>query len=123
MIAALALMGLCAPIAHGDDDDDEPNVSARQATAISEGAATLNAKVHPGDDDEGPTHYVFQYGTTTGYGATTAVASFSDDDSRIVSVQISGLSPDTTYNFRAVAWNDEGDDHGSNRTFRTATLA
>ncbi len=52
LIAALATLALCAPIAHGDDDD-EPRVTAQAPTGITQTTAFLNARIDPEDDDVG----------------------------------------------------------------------
>src|SRR5947208_2484215 len=79
-------------------------------------SATLNGSVDP----HGLTTTVhFEYGTTTGYGLTTASQSKSGNTYQNVSANISGLSASTTYHFRIVATNSAGTVHGSDRTFTT----
>ncbi len=85
--------------------------------------AQLRAQVKTGEDDDA--RYRFEYGTTAGYGTTTP---WRELDKREASYQvsraISGLSAGTTYNFRVVASDDDGDRpavYGANQSFTTAT--
>ena len=63
----------------------------------------------------------FQYGTTTGYGFTTAPQSHSENTYLNMAANISGLAPHTTYHFRIVATNNAGTRYGSDKTFTTLT--
>jgi hypothetical protein len=66
------------------------------------------------------TTYLFQYGTTSLYGATTAwTAAGSGTTGRAVAVAVGALAPATTYHYRLVAQNAEGMTRGRDRTFRT----
>ena len=79
--------------------------------------ATLNGVVNPNKKD---TTYVFEYGTTAGYGATTPPqTAVSGNAGKEVSVTVTGLSPGTLYRFRLVATNPSGRDQGDDRTFTT----
>jgi hypothetical protein len=93
-----------------------PVVITNPATLIASLSAALNASVDP----HGVTTTVyFQYGTTTGYGLTTASQTQSGNTYQSVSANISGLAASTTYHFRVVATNGAGRVYGSDRTFTT----
>lgn len=98
-----------------------PTVTTRPATSIAPGHATLQADVNPHGS---PTTYSFQYspsnGTRTDYGAQTPARAVGDGTSaKRVSAVISGLTPGTTYHYRAIASNADGTTTGADRTFRT----
>jgi hypothetical protein len=66
------------------------------------------------------THYDFEYGTTTAYGASTGSAdNGSDDNVQAVNATLGGLVPSTTYHYRLVASNASGISYGSDQTFTT----
>jgi hypothetical protein len=88
------------------------------ATLIASFSATLNGSLNP----HGLTTTVyFQYGTTTGYGLTTAPQSKSGNSYQNVTANISSLTATTTYHFRVIASNADGMRTGSDRTFTTLT--
>jgi hypothetical protein len=94
-----------------------PTATTEQATAVTETEATLNGDVNP----EGQaTSYYFEYGTTTGYGSKTTETSASGVGR--VSAALTGLSPNTTYDFQLVAVYGAGKTkvEGGNTTFKTA---
>jgi phage head maturation protease len=93
-----------------------PVVVTNAATSVATSSATLNGTVDP----HGLTTNVhFQYGTTTGYGSTTANHSLSGDNYENASANIIALSESTTYHFRVVATNSADTTYGSDKTFRT----
>src|SRR5439155_655796 len=93
-----------------------PVVITNPATLIASFSATLNGSVDP----HGLTTFVyFQYGTTTGYGLTTALQTKTGNAYQNVAANISGLTASTTYHFRIVAMNSAGTRYGSDRTFTT----
>ena len=59
----------------------------------------------------------FEYGTTTSYGSSTTP--FTKTWTGVYGQPISGLTPNTTYHFRAKASNTEGSDDGLDKSFRT----
>jgi hypothetical protein len=91
-----------------------PTTSA--ATNVAAFSATLNGSVNPGGLT---TSVYFQYGTTTGYGLTTAMQSQTGNTFRNVSANISSLMANHVYHFRVVATNSGGTTYGSDRTFTT----
>lgn len=121
----------------GDPDNSAPStacgdvtstVSAIAPSATTDTAASLTARgarvrgdVNPHGS---PTTYVFEYGRSTSYGASTAVRSAADGTSSLaVSVALSGLRVATTYHYRIVATNAAGSTVGLDRTFRTLRAA
>jgi hypothetical protein len=66
------------------------------------------------------TNYVFQYGTTDGYGGQTPLAPAGNGTISIrLSQTITGLQPGTTYHYRIVGVNSAGTANGKDRTFKT----
>ena len=95
-----------------------PTVSTGSATATSETQASLHGTVNPNASD---THYHFQYGETTSYGAsTTEVDAGSGTASVPVESIASGLQPNTAYHYRIVASNSFGTSYGEDRIFDPA---
>lgn len=92
-----------------------PEVRTNAATGIGATDATLNGYI---DSTGGLSCRVwFEYGTTTSYERSTTKESTSS--SGTFSEHISGLSPGTTYHFRAMASNSKGTDSGLGRSFKT----
>jgi glucose/arabinose dehydrogenase len=88
-------------------------------TDITDTAATLRAHGTAGGK---PTTYWFQYGTSTSYSNTTTHRDGgSDSATKNVSERVTGLSPDTTYHFRACAQNADGSGCSPDATFRTGS--
>ena len=88
-------------------------------TDITDTAATLRAHGTAGGK---PTTYWFQYGPNTSYGNTTTHRDGgSGSDTKNVSERVTGLSPDTTYHFRACAQNADGSGCSPDATFRTGS--
>jgi len=100
-----------------------PAASTSAASSISNTGATLNAYV---TSNGAATTVSFQYGTTSGYGAT-AVASASPlaagANNQAVSASIGGLLTCTTYHYRVVATNSAGTTNGNDATFGTTGCA
>ena len=93
-----------------------PVAITNPATLIASFSTTLNGSVNP----HGLTTSVyFQYGTTTGYGLTTAPHTKIGNTARSVSANIGGLTASTTYHFRIVTTNSAGTRYGSDITFTT----
>jgi hypothetical protein len=66
------------------------------------------------------TNYVFQYGTTSSYGAQTPLASAGNGTATInVSQAVGGLQPDTIYHYRILASGAGGAKSGRDHAFRT----
>jgi hypothetical protein len=93
-----------------------PVVTTDPASLITSFSARVNGSVDP----HGLTTTVyFQYGTTTGYGLTTAPHSHTGNTFQNITADVSGLTASTTYHFRTVATNSAGTTYGADRTFRT----
>jgi hypothetical protein len=93
-----------------------PVAITNPATLIASFSTTLNGSVDPNGLT---TSVYFQYGTTTGYGFTTAPQTKTGNTSQSVSAHIGGLTASTTYHFRIVTSNSAGTRYGSDRTFTT----
>ena len=93
--------------------------SPAYASVIKTTGAQLNGTLNP---NSSPTSYHFEYGTTTGYGSSTAstdAGAGAGDQS--VTADLTGLVAGTTYHFRLVADNGTGGvQHGADTTFSTA---
>lgn len=89
------------------------------ATSITTGTAVLNGELTVPDLTS---NYMFEYGTTTGYGSQTPSRERSAGASQAESEQIAGLEPNTTYHYRLVASNGIGTSTGDDQTFTTAAL-
>jgi hypothetical protein len=127
--AALAMLAISAPIAaaHGYDPGGAPRIEGRSAGNVIDSGAMLRADIDPNADDDWwkydyfNTSYFFQVGPTTAYGVTTAAGSLGWwQEKTTVSLPVTGLSPGTTYNYRAVASNQAGTTYGPNKTFKTS---
>ncbi|MGH3732861.1 MAG: HlyD family efflux transporter periplasmic adaptor subunit [Acidimicrobiales bacterium] len=95
-----------------------PSVATGSASSIGAASVDLNATINP---NGAATTYYFEYGTTSAYGLLTSTFSLaSGTSSSPVSVDVTGLSADTTYLYRVVATNSVGSSIGSGVTFTTA---
>ncbi|MHB8481739.1 MAG: beta strand repeat-containing protein, partial [Nitrospiria bacterium] len=98
-----------------------PTVITGSASAISQTGATLNGTVNP--NGVAATAW-FEYGTTTGYGSSTATTSIAAGTTAVsVSSAISSLTVNTLYHFRLDASNTYGTNHGTDATFTTLASA
>ena len=101
-----------------DDDEDEsnePDVTTRSATNVGAGSATLNGRV---DGNGSSVRAWFEYGTNTNFGYLTSKSSYGSR-STDYNKNISGLTPNTTYYFRAVAENSRDTVYGNIFYFNT----
>ncbi|HWY90168.1 MAG TPA: hypothetical protein VNY31_05795 [Solirubrobacteraceae bacterium] len=111
---ALALPGPSALAA------SPPGVSTSKASSITFSSAILFGSVNPHGLI---TNYVFQYGTTSGYGGQTPLAPAGNGTISIrLSQSVAGLAPGTTYHYRIVAASSAGTANGHDRTFKTASV-
>ena len=121
LLGTSLILSLAGPaIGH---DKEPPSVTTQSAINVTTTAAHLRAQVKTGDDDA---RYRFEYGTSTGYGTTTPWRELDKSESSyVVTRSVSGLAPGTTYQFRVVASDDDGDNvvRGANRSFTTAAPA
>ena len=94
-----------------------PEVATGPATEIGLTEATINGFL---EDDGGLfCDCAFEWGLTESYGNMTQMQSKAAGE--YFSQLIAGLEPDTTYHFRAVAFNVFGLSHGLDRVFRTSS--
>lgn len=92
-----------------------------EGTSVNAMRATLNGSV---DANGQPREVSFEYGLTTAYGTTiTLPGTFNSANPELVTTQLTGLTPHTTYNFRVRVDGDLGNALGTNRTFTTANRA
>ena len=85
------------------------------------GGATLNGAANPNGQ---PTSVYFQYGKTTAYGSVTGTQSIGSGSTvQSVSSSLTGLSANTTYDFRLVTVNASGTFYGLNQVFVTTPSA
>jgi hypothetical protein len=111
VVAGAALAAPAAP-AH-----QRPDAVTQPATDVGPTGATLNGTVTP---DGRETRYAFVYGTTR-YDAHTPVASAGgDDDPVAVRARVEGLTPQTTYHVRLIAFSRHRFARGADVTFTTA---
>jgi phosphodiesterase/alkaline phosphatase D-like protein len=95
-----------------------PSATTGGPSGVSATSATVAGTVNPQGQD---THYYFEYGTSTAYGAKTASTDAGSGVANVsVSAAISGLSPNTTYHYQLVATNTLGiTAAGGDKTFTT----
>jgi hypothetical protein len=94
-----------------------PTASTGGVTAITPSSATLHGSVDPNGT---ATNYVFQYGTTKLYGATTPAAGAGGGNKAVkVAAAIASLAPATTYHYRVVALRGAKVYPGADKTFKT----
>jgi uncharacterized repeat protein (TIGR01451 family) len=90
------------------------------ASMLTPTAATLNGVVTP----YGDTSYVFQWGTKASYGQLSKPATVTGNAPGLVTDQLTGLKPGTTYHYRLQASNvDDGVTDGADQTFTTPLAA
>ncbi len=95
-----------------------PSVTTGVATAVAITAATLNGSL-TAQGNPSAVQVSFNYGLTTSYGSTTVSQSMTSGS---FSANVGGLSPGTTYHFRAQAVGD-GTSYGSDSVFSTLPVA
>jgi hypothetical protein len=96
-----------------------PEAGTGAAEAVGHNTATVSGTVNPEGQE---TSYTIQYGTTTGYGDSTAPVSVGAGvaSAATEAVTLSSLTPDTTYHYRILAINSTGESTaGADETFTT----
>jgi hypothetical protein len=97
-----------------------PGASTLGASNITYASATLNGSVNPHGQ---ATNYVFQYGTSRGYGAQTPLSPAGSGGVSVkVSQSITGLTPLTVYHYRILATGPGNATVGADRTFATGPV-
>ncbi len=95
-----------------------PTVATGTATAVEQTTATVRGKVNP-QGNPGVVGF-FQYGGNKLYGSTTPEVALSAASKALAtSAALTGLSPFTTYHFRAVARRGNAFVFGPDQTFKT----
>jgi hypothetical protein len=98
-----------------------PAVEGETTANITPTKATLQATVNPEFAD---THYIFEYGPTTGYSTQVPLPPGTDIGAAAsgqgASVELSELAASTTYHFRVVATNSVGTTYGPDAQFTTS---
>jgi len=92
-----------------------PTVQTLAATSIVDTSAQLQAWVDP---HSGAGYAWFDYGTTTNYGSTTAQQSLGTSTTNL-HFNLTGLTAETSYHYRAVAYNGGGTNRGGDVAFIT----
>lgn len=95
-----------------------PTASTETATNITATSATLNSSVNA---NYLSTTVIFEYGTSIEYGETITASQspINGNISTIISSDLTGLNPGTTYHFRIKTENSRGTIYGSDLTFIT----
>jgi alpha-tubulin suppressor-like RCC1 family protein len=99
-----------------------PAVTTLAATSVTASTAVLNGTVNAGGGTATVSFAVyFDYGLDSSYGTNVAglPASVTDGSSTTVSTTLSGLTPNTTFHFRANGVNGPGTTNGADLTFTT----
>jgi hypothetical protein len=96
-----------------------PTVQTSAVSSVTASSAQLNGSVNP--NGSATTAY-FEYGTTTSYGSTIGSANLGSGTSATAfQSALTGLTPSTTYHYRAVASNGGGTIRGVDMSFATST--
>jgi len=96
----------------------DPDAATGAASAISDTAATLGGTVNP---RTAATSWLFEYGTTTAYGSSTALTDAgAGNAAAAVSAAVGGLTGSTLYHFRLVAVRGDRRFPAADGTFTTA---
>jgi streptogramin lyase len=99
---------------------DRPAVATGDPSDIGETGAGVSAT---GTALGAVSRLRFEYGETTGYGATTRWQLLGDGDAAIIRIaRLDGLLPATTYHYRAAIDSPFGTTYGEDRTFTTVAL-
>ncbi len=105
-------------------EESPPVAETRFAAPRTTVSARVNGLVDPLND---ATTYYFEWGPTAAYGNAAPVGlpgSAGDGFGRVLlSQELTGLRPGSTYHYRIVASNSAGQDVGEDRTFTTRTEA
>ncbi len=95
-----------------------PTVTSSAATSVTATGATLNGTINANGATSAAS---FSYGLTTSYGSSVAAtpSSVTGTSATSISAAVSSLSPNTQYNFRAVATVGSTPTNGANASFYT----
>jgi len=94
-----------------------PTVTTTRASSVGQTSAQLNGQLNPNGS---AITYYFQWGTSTAYTNTSGTGSTNDGVGMLpVGINITGLSPGTTYHYRLVGSSFNGTTYGADQTFTT----
>lgn len=126
ILASFMLIGSLCPAVQADDEKAEvelrveiiapPSVITKDAYPITATSALLHGSLTSLGTASSVVVY-FEWGTTTDYGFTTRFRTMTKP--RTFRASITGLTPATTYHFRAVAEGEDGTSYGSDVSFKT----
>ena len=97
-----------------------PIVTTGSSSGLSAGSATVEGSVAP--NRNAVSKCSFQYGTSTSYGGEVPCAQSvvgTGSSPTTVTAALTGLAPETTYHYRAIASNANGTSYGADATFTT----
>jgi hypothetical protein len=99
----------------------KPVVLGESASGQTRAGAQLSGLINP---ENGATFYKFEYGTTSGYGTSTAEALAGSGSGQVPAgpTTIAELLPGTTYHYRLLAGSASGITAGEDATFTTLAL-
>lgn len=92
-------------------------VTTGGASAITQNSATTAGNIAAGCDPA--TAYGVEYSTTSGFATGTQVAGSNIDANGDYTVDLTGLTPSTTYYYKAYAVNGSGTSYGAEQSFTT----
>jgi len=95
--------------------NNQPSVTTNSPTNVNQNGATFNGSANGNGQT---TNAWFEWGATSFFGNTTS-QSFIGTGSQTYNFNVSGLSQNTTYYYRAVAQNTSGTVYGSIQSFST----
>ena len=118
---ALAIAASALACAAGSADAAvAPGASTGGSSSVTFSSAIVFGSVNPHGQ---ATDYVFQYGTTRGYGSQTPLAPAGGASASLeVSQTLTGLQPLTKYHYRILATSPGGAAAGGDRTFTTGPV-
>jgi len=120
LLTSAALVLSFSPQAASSAAAPKPSVYTGTYPQVSTTFATLKGVVNPHGTE---TSYVFQYGTTTAYGAQTSPTAVGNGTTEVkVSQPITGLQPYTTYHYRLVATSAAGTTDGLDASLTTKKI-
>ena len=96
-----------------------PAVATLAASSVTASSAVLNLSANP--NGASSTVY-FLWGATTSYGNITTQAGIGTTSQSDFTASLTGLAPNTTYHFQAVAVNSGGTSQGADVSFNTLPL-
>ncbi len=108
------------PVVQSFTTPTPPQASTGAAEFIGPGAATVSGTVNPEGQE---TNYTIEYGPTTSYGQSTTSTNAGAETTPIQTgpIHLNTLTPDTTYHYRLVAINTQGETtDGADMQFTTA---